>query len=44
MFLLFKKEILQTLGFVEEDWIVDRDIDPENNSCLITNLVIFINF
>lgn len=31
-------EILATLGFEEQDWIVDRDIDPENNSCLITNL------
>ncbi|CAF0899139.1 unnamed protein product [Brachionus calyciflorus] len=32
------REILATLGFEEPDWIVDRDVDSENNSCLITNL------
>jgi hypothetical protein len=31
--------MLATLGFEEQDWIVERDIDGEN-SCLITNLVI----
>ena len=31
------KEILATLGFEEEDWIIDRDSDGEVN-CLITNL------
>ena len=30
--------MLATLGFEEQDWIVERDIDGEN-SCLITNLV-----
>ncbi|RNA27974.1 Exocyst complex component 2 [Brachionus plicatilis] len=32
------RELLATLGFEEEDWIVDRDVDAKNNSCLITNL------
>ena len=30
--------MLATLGFEEQDWIVERDIDGEN-SCLITSLV-----
>jgi len=34
------KEILATSGFEEQDWIVDRDIDADNNCCLITNLPI----
>ena len=28
---------MATLGFEEEDWIIDRDLDGEIN-CLITNL------
>ena len=31
-------EILASLGFEEEDWIVERDVDGEN-SCLITTFV-----
>jgi hypothetical protein len=34
------KEILTLSGFEEPDWIVDRDIDNDNNCCLITNLPI----
>ena len=36
------REILALSGFEELDWVVDRDIDAENNCCLITNLVNFI--
>lgn len=35
------REILATVGFEEQDWIVERDLDGEN-SCLITNLVIIL--
>lgn len=34
------KDILGTCGQEEQDWIVDRDIDAENNVSLITNLPI----
>jgi hypothetical protein len=33
------REILANLGFEEQDWIVDRDIDGDS-TCLITKLVI----
>ncbi len=32
------REILALSGFEEQDWIVDRDIDAENNCYLITSL------
>ena len=35
------REIISSLGFEEQDWIIDRYIDSDNYPCLITNLVGF---
>jgi hypothetical protein len=35
---LLRLEILASLGYEDQDWIVDRDIDGES-TCLITKLV-----